>query len=85
MKKVLTIILVSVFISSCTSKSWSEADKKEFLNNCITMSNNAENAETTCRCGLQKTMEKYKTKNEARKALEKMTHEESEAFYADCF
>lgn len=82
MKKIIPIIL---FFALCScAKEWSAADQNQYRQDCLSMSENIENIEEICDCGLQKAMSNYKSMEEAQKAIQNMSDEEVEAFFAEC-
>lgn len=80
MKKLSTILLAIIFLTSC-AKGWSIDDQNTYMENCMQFSNDQKEI---CECGLKKAMETYKTKQEAEEAIKNMNQEEVEEFFADC-
>ena len=48
------------------------------------MAENIENIDQICECGLRKAMAEYRSMEEAQKAVQQMSDEEVEAFFAEC-
>lgn len=78
------LIVISLFISSCGQKGWTEQEKKDFLKGCV-KANKARLSEKTaqkvCECMLNKMVTKYPTMKES----QKMSKAELKDMAVDCW
>ncbi|MDO5656065.1 MAG: hypothetical protein Q4G27_08000 [Flavobacteriaceae bacterium] len=82
MKKFIPFI--ALFALTSCAKEWSTADQNQYRNDCMQMAENIPNIEEICNCGLQKAMQNYSSMQQAQKAIQNMSDEETEAFFAEC-
>ncbi len=78
------MIILVTSLYACSSGGWSEQDKKEFIKDCLASTQEIENAEKICDCGLQKSMELYRSKAQAEQAVQNMSQNEILKLYEDC-
>lgn len=83
MKKLILPLVIVFSLISC-AKEWTEAEKNQYRQDCLSMAQGIENIDEICDCGLRKAMEQYSSMEEAQKAVQNMTEEEVEAFFAEC-
>lgn len=80
----MIVFLVFIFALTSCKTGWTTDEQIQFKNDCLAMSQGVDNPEKICDCGLEKAMEKYKTKEEAEKSIQNMSDEEIQKLFAEC-
>ncbi|MGI9527072.1 MAG: hypothetical protein ACR2MS_08195 [Weeksellaceae bacterium] len=83
MKYLIVLSFALLALTSCKT-GWSVEDQQQYINDCMAMAAGVENAEAICDCGLQKAMDSYESKEQAERAIQKMTEEELQKLFAEC-
>lgn len=78
------IYLLGFFSIMSCAKEWSTSDQNQYRQDCLSTAAEVENLERICDCGLQKAMENYKNLEDAQKAIQNMSEQEVENFFAEC-